>query len=652
MKQLLNSNLSGIVGPNFYFCPYLVSSHIMAKSANKPPVQNTGIPQKPVSADVTPVPDEKLWNNLLLASFALIFILMTVMSFSYGISGDEVDMNEYGKAILKYFTTFGNDQMVLNMPKDYNRDGVMQYYGGFFDLICAIVNKVSPLGEYATRHMLNAWAGFLAIFFAAKIAARSFSKQSAVFCAWLMFASPFFLGHAMNNPKDVPFATAYIAAIYCIINLFRNLPKPSVKDYIFTILAIGITIDVRVGGILLIPYLFVFTAIIFVINKWFLGKETDVKAWAIPLIIVSVGGYLAGSLFWPYGQKNPISNPLTALHEMSNFKVSIGQLFEGTKIASSELPANFLIKSFMITNSYVLLAGLILMAAFLWGIRKQPIAATIYFVIFTGVFPIFYIIYSKANVYHGWRHVMFAFPSLAIAAAGGWHFLNEFLAKRNFKYGMAIAAVLLLEPLSFVAMSFPNTICYFNAFAGGVKGAYTQYEMDYYYNSVKQCTDYFKKNELPKLKQGDTVVIASNCAHLLLQYFKENKNVKILYVRYPERDQKPWDYSLFHIALIPEDEIKARTWIPKSAMFTAAVNDCPLSALSKRPSYNDLKGFDALKENKIDSAITYFTNYMKADPNNIEMLNLLANIFHKLNRDDLARQYNDQMNKLLAAGAE
>ncbi len=621
---------------------------VMSKTVNKPTAAAQASTFYPQSTEQ----DNKLWGNIFMASLALILILMTIMSFSYGLSGDEVDMNEYGKAILKYFTTFGNDQTVLNMPKDYNRDGVMQYYGGFFDLICAIVNKFSPLGEYATRHMLNAWAGFLAILFAAKIAARSFSKQAGVFCAWLMFASPFFLGHAMNNPKDVPFATAYIAAIYFIIKLFESFPKPTIKAYVLAILGIGITIDVRVGGILLIPYLFVFSGIIYVVKQWFQDEKVDLKAFIKPIAIVAVLGYLAGSIFWPYGQKNPISNPLTALHEMSNFKVTIGQLFEGSKMPSNELPGNFLTKSFIITNSYVLLIGLVLMIGFLFSIRKHRAAANIYFVIFTGVFPIFYIIYSKANVYHGWRHVMFAFPSLAIAATGGWYCLNNYLTQKNFKYGMAIAALLLLEPLAFIVTSFPNTICYFNTFAGGVKGAYTNYEMDYYYNSVKQDVDYFKKNELPKLKPGDTVTIASNCAHLLLKYFEGVGNVKIYYVRYPERNQKLWDYSIYHIALIPEEEIKARTWLPKSTLFTAAVNDCPLSSLAKRPSYDDAKGFEALNRNSVDTALMYFNNYMKADPNNVEMLNLMANIYHQLHRDDLANQYMGQMKKLLQVADE
>jgi hypothetical protein len=621
---------------------------VMSKTAN---TANSGF-----TADAFVLPGEqdkmKLWNNILMGSFLLIFILMTVMSFSYGLSGDEVDMNEYGKAILKYFTSFGSDQTVLNMPKEYNRDGVMQFYGGFFDLICAIVNKFSPYEEYTTRHILNAWAGFLAIFFAAKITARLLGRQAAVLCSWLMFAAPFFLGHAMNNPKDVPFATAYIAAIYAIIIFFDNMPKPAIKHYVWTILAIGITIDIRVGGILLLPYLFVYAGLIYISKQWFGNEKVDLKAFVKPIAILAVLGYLAGSIFWPYAHKNPISNPLTALSEMSNFKVSIAQLYEGEKIPSNELPGNFLIKSFIITNSYVLLTGIALALAFIFSFRKHPKGATIWFVIFTGLFPILYVIYSKANVYHGWRHVMFAFPSLAVTATAGWYALSKFMAEKNIKYTMLAPALLLLEPVGFIATTFPNTICYFNAFAGGVQGAYTNYEMDYYYNSVKQDVDYFKKNELPKIKPGDTVEIASNCAHLLLQYFKDVKNVRITYVRFPERDQKKWDYSIFHIALIPAEEVKSKSWLAKTTLFTAAVKDCPLSALAKRPSYDDYKGFEALNQNKVDTALMYFNNYLNADPNNVEMLSLMANIYHQLQRDDLAQQYMVRAKRLIETTPE
>ncbi len=596
------------------------------------------------------------WNKILLASLAIIFILMTVMSFSYGLSGDEVDMNEFGKAILKYFTSFGADKTVFKSSDElnqmhvynWNRDDVLKYYGGFFDLVCAVLTKISPLAEYTTRHMLNAWAGFLSIFFAAKIAAKLFNKQAAVLCAWMMFFSPFFLGHAMNNPKDIPFATAYIASIYCTLVFFQNLPKPAIRHYIFLILSIGITIDIRVAGILLLPYQFILAGLLFVFKSKSGLEKLDLKVFIKPLLIVCVGGYLAGSLFWPYAQQNPISNPLNALHEMSNFKVSIAQLYEGTKIPSSELPSDFLIKSFIMTNPYVVLIGLLTCFIFILKGFKRANAALYLFIIFTGLFPIFYIMYSHANVYHAWRHELFVFPSLAIAAAGGWYFLGEFLESRKFKWGLAVAGVLMLEPASFIVASYPNTVCYFNGVVGGPKQAYGNYEVDYYYNSVKQDCDWIKKNVIPGLKPTDTITIGSNCAHLLIPYFAEYKNVRILYVRYMERCQKSWDYSVFHIALIPEEILKSRCWINKNTLFKAELNGCPLSSVSKRASYDDLKGFEALKAQKVDTAIMYFENFLKADPDNDEMLSMMANIYHQLHQDNIAQHYNARLGKLMS----
>ncbi len=629
----------------------------MAKKISKLYSQNTNAQQQAndvnkakevlVKADFI-VSEKQVWQNAFVISLIVVFVLMTIMSFSYGISGDEVDMNEYGKAILKYLLSFGHDTMVFNMPKEYNRDNNIQYYGGFFDLICAVVNKISPLAEYTTRHILNAWAGFVAIFFAARISVRAFSKQAGVLCIWLMFLAPFFLGHAMNNPKDIPFAAAYIAAIYCFIVLFDHFPKPAIKHYVWAILAIGFTINIRVGGILLIPYLFVFAASVYFFKKVFQKEQPELKAWIKPILIIAIAGYLMGSLFWPFGQKDPIGNPLTALHEMSNFKVSLAQLFEGTKVPSDELPANYLVKNFIITNAYVFLIGLVLIALFILGLRKNKNAAIIYFVLFTGLFPLAYVIYTKANVYHAWRHVLFIFPSLAVMSAGGWYLFSEFLAKRNMKYGMAIAGLLMLEPAYFIVSTFPNTITYYNAFAGGVEGAYGNYEMDYYYNSIKQCTDWFRKNELPKYKSTDTILIVSNAIHIVKQYLGDIKNVQLDYVRFPQRDQKQWDYAIFHIALIPDDEIRAGTWLSAGTIYKATVRDRPLSAIIKRPSYDDVKGFNALQRNEVDSALNYFNAYMKVDPNNIEMLNVMSNIYHQLHRDDLAQKYNAQINKLMA----
>lgn len=609
-----------------------MSKHkVNSKSALSQETHEIGTPSMPISIDVT------AWDRALTASLFVIFIAMIVMSFSYGLSGDEVDMNEYGKAILKYFTSFGSDQTVFNMPKEYNRDGVIQYYGGLFDLLCAIVNKFSPFAEYTTRHILNAMVGFLAIFFSAKIVRYILNEQAAVLAVWMMFASPFFLGHAMNNPKDIPFAATYIMAIWCIIRLFERLDNASKWDYVWAIVSIGATINIRVGGILLIPYLAVYAGILFVVKHWIQKTDIKIGSFIKPVLIVGVLGYLSGSLLWPYALQSPIANPLNALHEMSNFKVNILQLFEGSKIYSGELPPYYLLKSIAITSSYLVLIGAALFLFFIWPFRNSPRFATILFVAFTAFFPLFYIIYSKANVYHSWRHILFVFPSLLVVASFGWQQLVQFFDLKKIKIaGLALFGFLILEPLYFIANSFPNTITYYNHLVGGTKGAYTNYEMDYYYNSLKQSADWFRFNVAQKAKPGDTIMVVSNAVHLLKQYIGDLKNVKMDYVRHYQQNEKPWDYAIMHIALIPVQEVKKSAWLPPSTLYKASIQHCVLSAVIKRPSYDDLKGYQALKLQQVDSAVNYFNQYLKADPTNIAVLNSLSNIYLQTGKIDEA----------------
>lgn len=595
-----------------------------------------------------------LWNKIFLASLLITFVLMGVMSFSYGLSGDEVDMNEYGKIILKYFASFGADDTVFHIPQNIDRDGVLMYYGGFFDFICAVVNKFSPFAEYTTRHILNAWAGFIAMFFSARIVAMVADKRLATLTVWLMFLSPFFLGHAMNNPKDIPLAAAYIAAVYTIIRFFDKFPAVKKTDYLWVILSIGFAINVRVAGILLIPYLGVYAFIIYLSKSFRSKEEVKFNTFIKPVAIMGILGYLAGSLFWPYGLQNPISHPLTALSEMSNFKMNLSQIWEGEKVMSGELPSGYLIKSFFLTNTYALIIGLVCFFFFIRQAAKSPKAHVIYFVAFTALFPLFYIIYKKSNVYHAWRHVLFIFPSAVVLASLGWSYLNNFIAARAKKtwIGLALAAVLLLEPLVFTVQTYPNTVTYYNQFAGGVDGAYGNYEVDYYYNSVKQCTDWFIEKELPKYKAGDTVILATNAPHLMFPYMEGHKNVKIIYVRFQEKDREVWDYALFHIALIPLEEIVAGTWLPPTTAFVAKVKDKPLCALIKRASKKDLDGFKALQAGNREEAVKQFIDYLKEDSANINILTTTARVLMEMSKVDSALSYASKAYQLDKTGVE
>ncbi|RQO30470.1 hypothetical protein DBR32_12965 [Taibaiella sp. KBW10] len=550
---------------------------------------------------------------------------MTLMSFWYGISGDEVDMNNYGKAILEYYTSFGAERNALGMPKNLDRDGVLHFYGGFFDLLAVLVNKVSPFETYTTRHILNAWVGVLGIWYTGKICIRFSGYRTATLAAWLMFLAPFFLGHAMNNPKDIPFATAYIAGIYYFIRFYDRLPGVKWKDYIAPVMALAIAIDIRVAGILLIPFMGVY----YVLNQVFhpAGRK-GLKQVVLPLMAIAVCGYFGASLLWPYALQNPLLHPLKALSELSNFKVSIDQMYNGHRIPSPELPASYLLKNFIITNTYILLAGILLFFALMPFRKRNRYTAGVLFLIFVTFFPLFYIIYKHSNVYHAWRHVLFIFPGAAALSALGLGYLMDLIKAKKVRVFVSMLIIAgFLEPAYFIIKTFPDTITYYNGMVGGTKAAYYNYEMDYYYNSVREAADWFIKNELPKIPKTDTVIVGSNAEHILSVYFKDYPNLSVEYVRFHERSMRKWDYGIFHRALIREKVLQSQSWMIDGKLYAATIEGLPLCVVFKRVSYKDIQAFELVRQGKAEQAYPYFQEYRNIDPMN-EIVDTVLSSFY------------------------
>ena len=57
-------------------------------------------------------------------------------------------------------------------------------------------------------------------------------------------------------------------------------------------------------------------------------------------------------------------------------------------------------------------------SAFTWYIdRKEKQGYWFFMLWFTILFPVFFIIYRESNVYGGWRHMMFIYPSMVALSA-------------------------------------------------------------------------------------------------------------------------------------------------------------------------------------------------------------------------------------------
>lgn len=554
----------------------------------------------------------------------LFLLLMPALSFQYGIAGDETDMHFYGQDVLKYYTSGGEDRS-FEAGSKYNPNGILKYYGGLFDIIAEGTNNLFGLTEsnpYATRHFINALFGFMGVLFAGLTGYLIGGWRMGLLALIFMAISPRFFGESMNNTKDIPFAATYMAGLFFMIKYLKELPRPNWKTAALLAVAIGLCINTRVGGLLLIPYFAVFLFIEIMLNRKGFFSDLGQKNWKnvagytlLPIGIVVIG-YFIGSWFWPYALGNPITNPVAALTEMTKYPVNIRILYGGDHLFSAEVPWAYIPNWILRTNPIVVLLGIFAGIFFMFSKLKYAATKYIGYIAFAALFPIFYAIVKRSNLYDGWRHFMFVYPALSILAAFGWNWiLNIFDNKTsNLKHiGHALLALGIAVPLIWSVLNHPNQVVYFNPLFGGMKGNYANYELDYYMNSVKQTCDWIIENEdMTKEK----ITIATTTTEQVRHYFRDYPNVSIKYVRYYQRYGSVWDYGIFYNRFITREQLLNGSYPPPQTVYTVDVEGRPMCAVVKQDNKAANEGFKALKARDFNTALIKFEEETKQRPLN------------------------------------
>jgi tetratricopeptide (TPR) repeat protein len=547
----------------------------------------------------------------------ILLIALPLLSLKSGISGDE-DTYHYphGKNVFKYYSTLGKDTSCLHYD-----NSVLQMYGPVFDLATvAVIKLIKPEDEYMVRHIMNSMTGWAAIFFAGLIAVMLGGWRAGIITLLFMFLSPRFLGHSFNNPKDIPFAAAYIFTIYAIIRFLKYYPEKRIRYAWPVALGIGLTIGVRVGGILLAIYFLFFTGLYYMfkytIREWF---RKDHLFFYLRLLgyalLISVIGYLIGILLWPYAHQAPIRRTLEAMKYMEQYATSLRQVFEGKIIWSDNVPKHYLPKYILITiPEYIIIGFISFFVLFRKWIREN--ISWYIVLLFVSIFPVAYIIYKGSNIYGGWRHVLFVYPPLVVLASLGISNLIDRFPNRYYRWGItAIVVFLMALPFRHIVANHPHEYIYYNALAGGVKKAYGNYEMDYFYHTLRAGSEWLIKNKIKesKLAPGEQIKVVSN---LRVGYYFRNDTdkVKIGYIRYYDRGNKDWDYAILANSYINPYQLKHKIWPPANTIHTIDVDGKPVCAILERTDRNDLKGFELMQENKPQEAIAYFQEALKKDP--------------------------------------
>jgi hypothetical protein len=436
---------------------------------------------------------EAFWDRLAFSIVVVsaVFVLFTFRD--YGVTWDEDVHNWYGNFVLDYYLSFFADKTALHWEDLYN-------YGAIFDTIAAALNRISPIGVYETRHLLNGLVGILGLIGCCKLG-RSVAGARAGFIATLFLVlTPNYYGQMFNNPKDIPFAVGMVWAIYYMVRIVPALPKPPMQLVTKLGVAIGMSMGVRIGGLLLLFYLGLLLAVD--------GAWRAIAAWRVALLATSAWGsfwrilapvmlvaYPVMLVFWPWAQTDPIDNPLRALEFFSHQTFPFNTLFDGRFVPASDLPWTYLPGYIAIALPELILA-LLLSAPIVTAVallrsglrvgREEALAGLVLGI--SIAFPIAYAIAIKAVLFDGMRHFLFVLPPIAVVAAvvadRGLIWLGSFRYRRVV---WALLALYGFAHVAIMAMLHPDQYVYYNAFVGGVEGAQHKFKLDYWANSYSEA---------------------------------------------------------------------------------------------------------------------------------------------------------------------
>jgi hypothetical protein len=411
---------------------------------------------------------------------------MVTASVDFGVTWDEFDRHKNGVAILEYFQG--------KSTREQAHYGTM--YPGLFDVIPAWLERHYTVDRYILRHKVNAVFGWIGILFAGLLAGRLFGPWSGILAVVLLAASPRYFAHSMNNPKDLPFAAMGVVVLYGLSRLSSRWPYLTVGTGAALAVALGLALGTRPGALLYFGYLPLLLLAILIVQWISVARRTAVWIprihWTAPVQLVArvslviVAGLLVGTIFWPWAQAEPFTRPFEALNRAAGYDWDGLVLFDGRRGPASELPSSYLPTWFLITTPPVVLAGMVLSILAPvrgWGWQRVALWSA-------ALLPIALIIARKSMVYDGMRHVLFAYPPMAVLAASGWAALLTYRQRWLRVGGLALLLAGLANVLAFDVRSHPNEAAYINELAGGPAGAFGRYELDYWGNCVLQAVEW------------------------------------------------------------------------------------------------------------------------------------------------------------------
>jgi hypothetical protein len=443
--------------------------------------------------------------GLVLAAVAAV-VCLTFQN--YGISWDEQVQNTYGQLLLRFYASGFHDRSAMTYLNLF-------YYGGFFDILAAIANLVSPFGVYETRHLLGGVFMLVGLAGAWRLTRLLAGPRAAFFAVTLLVLTPLMYGHSFINPKDAPLAWLSLWVLYYAARAVAE-GAPRLLTVAGFAVTVGLAMGTRLMAAQLLVYILAALLMGLVVERLrprspstppsisspsisspsMFSQSVPLSRTILGLLMAAPLAYLIMGMFWPWSVLSPL-NPVLALKEFTNFPWKGWLLWRGEMVPATHLPRDYLASLLLYQLSEHTLAGLVLAcgAGVAAAVRKQVFAdrRTLQYamLIQAAVVPLVMFIILRPTVYNGMRHFLFVVPPLVIMAAIGWDRLFAGMAARWRGYRVAaggVLAALLLWAAARMVQLHPYEYVAYNSIVGGVPGAAGAFELDYWDTSLAEAS--------------------------------------------------------------------------------------------------------------------------------------------------------------------
>jgi hypothetical protein len=434
------------------------------------------------------------------ALLSAVLVVGLATAADYGLTVDEFNTDDYGPKALAWYTSGFVDRShfeTVEFP--------LWYYGPWFQMLTAYIQSFDLADRVTVRHAMTFLVGLAALAALLPIGRLAGGRWAGLAAIALCLMTGYFYGSLFFTPIDVPFVAAMTWATLAILVMTRQV-LPSWRASIAAGLLTGLAVATRTGGIITHAYLL--GALLLCAAEFFATHDRLTLRYLVAIVarygaVVGIASITAFAL-WPWLQiGNPFAQFKIALVHFATIPMSFEFPHWGGQVSTSALPVSYipaqllarLPEAFLVLLAVAFIHGVAAAArlardaAVTWrvdrgaglraGLLTLARARAILVVCAAVVLPLGFLMLQRATMYDGIRHVLFVIPMLAVVAGLGWRALLPPLNRApviaavvaGAYVGSIVATLAVLHPLEYVAM---------NALAGGTRGAYGNFELDYW----------------------------------------------------------------------------------------------------------------------------------------------------------------------------